>query len=92
MTIAGSIGGRSVLPYWGWLLALGILETVLGFWLLTRPGLTLVATVLAIGIWSIVYGALQIALSIEIKHLPARADAAARDIDNTARRLDRVAG
>jgi uncharacterized membrane protein HdeD (DUF308 family) len=92
MTIAGAVGGRGVMPYWGWLLALGIVETVLGFWLLTRPGLTLVATVLAIGIWSIVYGAIQIALSIEIKHLPARADQVARDIDSSTRRIDRVAG
>jgi uncharacterized membrane protein HdeD (DUF308 family) len=92
MTIAGSISGRGVIPYWGWLLALGILETVLGFWLLSRPGLTLVATVFAIGIWAIVYGVMQIALSIEIKHLPTRADQVARDIDSTTRRFDRVAG
>jgi uncharacterized membrane protein HdeD (DUF308 family) len=92
MTIAGSISARGVIHYWGWLLALGILETVLGFWLLSRPGLTLVATVFAIGIWAIVYGVIQIALSIEIKNLPNRADQVARDIDSTTRRLDRVAG
>jgi uncharacterized membrane protein HdeD (DUF308 family) len=73
------------------MLALGILETGLGYWLLSRPGLTLVATVFAIGIWSIVYGVMQIALAIDVKHLPARADAAARDIDAATHRLDRVA-
>jgi uncharacterized membrane protein HdeD (DUF308 family) len=92
MTITGSIASRTVLPYWGWLLALGILETALAFWLLSRPGLTLVAAVIAIGLWSIVYGVTQIALAVEIKHLPQRADAAARDIDTAARRFDRVAG
>jgi len=92
MMIAGSIGSRGAFPYWGWLLAVGILETVLGFWLLSRPGITLVATVLAIGLWSIIYGAVQIALAVEIKHLPDRADTAASDIDASARRLDRVAG
>jgi uncharacterized membrane protein HdeD (DUF308 family) len=58
MTIAGSIGGRGVIPYWGWMLAFGILETLFSFWLLARPGLTLVATVLAIGLWSLFLPAL----------------------------------
>ena len=37
MTIAGSITGRGVLPYWGLMLAFGILETLFAFWLLARP-------------------------------------------------------
>jgi uncharacterized membrane protein HdeD (DUF308 family) len=52
MTIGGAISGRGVLPYWGLTLAFGVLETLFSFWLLARPGLTLVAAVLAIGLWS----------------------------------------
>jgi uncharacterized membrane protein HdeD (DUF308 family) len=74
MTIAGSISGRRVLPYWGLWLALGIAEVVAAFWLLERPGLTLLATVLAIGIWSIFYGVVLSAISIELKHLPEHLD------------------
>jgi uncharacterized membrane protein HdeD (DUF308 family) len=80
-----------VFPSWGLALALGILEVIFSFWLIGRPALTLMATVYAIGIWSIVYGVMQIALAIDVKHLPARADAAARDIDAATHRLDRVA-
>jgi uncharacterized membrane protein HdeD (DUF308 family) len=93
MTIAGSIGGRSVLPYWGLMLAFGSLETVFGFWLLARPGLTLVAAVLAIGLWAMIYGVVQIVLAFEVKNLPARADEAARDLDavTSPRRLESAA-
>jgi uncharacterized membrane protein HdeD (DUF308 family) len=76
MTIAGSIGSRRVLPYWGLYLALGIAEMILSFWLLARPGLTLVATVLAIGLWSMIYGAVLVVVSIDLKNLPARLDKA----------------
>src|SRR5437868_81168 len=80
MTIAGSISARDVLPYWGLMLAFGVLETLFSLWLLARPGLTLVAGVLAIGLWSLFYGVVQIALSFEIKALPERAGTLARDL------------
>jgi uncharacterized membrane protein HdeD (DUF308 family) len=69
MTIAGSIAGRDVIPYWGFMLALGIGEVALSFWLLSRPGITLVAAVLAIGLWALVVGAVQIVVAIDVKRL-----------------------
>lgn len=69
MTIAGSIAGRDVIPYWGFMLALGIGEVALSFWLLARPGITLVAAVLAIGLWALVVGAVQIVVAIDVKRL-----------------------
>jgi uncharacterized membrane protein HdeD (DUF308 family) len=74
MTTAGSISARSVLPYWGFMLAFGVLETLFSFWLLARPGLTLVAAVLALGLWSLIYGVVEIVLAFETKNLSARAD------------------
>ena len=74
MTVAGSISARRIIPYWGLFLALGILEAVVGVWLLYRPGLTLLATVFAIGFWTIVYGIVLTAASIELKNLPERLD------------------
>jgi uncharacterized membrane protein HdeD (DUF308 family) len=85
MTIAGSISARSVLPYWGLMLAFGVTETLFSFWLLARPGLTLVAAVLALGLWSMIYGVVQIVLSFETKNLSARAD-------NVDRNLKTVSG
>ena len=81
VTIAGAISGRGALPYWGLMLAFGILETLFSFWLLARPGLTLVAAILAIGLWSMFYGVVQIVLAFEAKNLPLRADTIARDLD-----------
>jgi uncharacterized membrane protein HdeD (DUF308 family) len=80
MTIAGSISTRGVLPYWGLVLAFGIFETAFAFWLLNRPGLTLVATIVAIGLWSIVYGVVQIVLGFEVKNMSQPASGAARDL------------
>ena len=78
MTIAGAISTRSFLPYWGLFLGLGIAETVFSFWLLSRPGLTLVATVLAIGLWSLIYGIVLTVVAVELKNLPHRLDEADR--------------
>jgi uncharacterized membrane protein HdeD (DUF308 family) len=86
MTIAGSISARGVLPYWGVMLAIGIFETVFSFWLLSRPGLTLVAAVLALGIWSVVYGVVQIVLAVDIKNIPSRLADAEHTVDDVARR------
>ena len=80
MTIAGSISARDVLPYWGLMLAFGILETVFSFWLLARPGLTLVTAILVLGFWALIYGVVQIVLAFEAKHLSARADDADHEI------------
>jgi uncharacterized membrane protein HdeD (DUF308 family) len=72
MTITGSVSARRILPYWGVFLGLGVAETILSFWLLSRPGLTLVATVIAIGLWSLIYGVILTLVAVELKNLPAR--------------------
>ncbi len=74
VTIAGSIAARDVMPYWGWALALGIGEVLVSFYLLSRPGVTLVATVLAIGLVAMFYGVVEVALAFEVKNLPRRFD------------------
>ena len=81
ITMVGSISGRDVIPYWGLMLAFGILETLLALWLLSRPGLTLVAAVLALGLWAVVYGVVEIVLSFEAKNLSARAEGVNREIN-----------
>jgi uncharacterized membrane protein HdeD (DUF308 family) len=84
MTVVGSISARRILPYWGLFLALGILEAVVGMWLLYRPGLTLLATVLAIGFWAILYGVVLTAVSIELKNLPQHLDDLDRQFTTTS--------
>jgi len=84
MTVVGSISARQILPYWGLFLALGILEAVVGVWLLYRPGLTLLATVFAIGLWAILYGIVLTAVSIELKNRPDRLDDVDRQFTTTS--------
>ena len=74
MAIVGSITSRKLLPYWGLVLVTGILEVVVAIYLLGRPGLTLVATVLAIGLASMLYGVLEIVAAYEVKNLPQQFD------------------
>jgi|tagenome__1003787_1003787.scaffolds.fasta_scaffold20723734_2 uncharacterized membrane protein HdeD (DUF308 family) len=95
MAIIGSIMSRGLLPYWGLILATGILEAVVGLYLLGRPGLTLVATVLAIGFASMLYGALEVVTAFGVKNLPWRSaplDGAHSRADDAGRLLDQVGG
>jgi uncharacterized membrane protein HdeD (DUF308 family) len=74
MAIVGSISSRAYLPSWGVVLTAGILEVLVGLYLLSRPDITLIAAVLAIGFVSMLYGALEIVIAFEVKHLPDRFD------------------
>jgi uncharacterized membrane protein HdeD (DUF308 family) len=84
MTTAGAIAGRDFLPYWGLMLAYGVLETIFSFYLIARPDLTIFATVLAIGLWAMVTGFIQTVLSFELKNLPRRFDTAVRSYKTMA--------
>ncbi len=74
MAIIGAISSRKVLPLWGLVLVAGILEVVVAIYLLGKPGLTLVATVLAIGFATVLYGVLEVVAAFEVKNLPQRFD------------------
>ena len=74
MAIIGSITARKVVPYWGLILVTGILEVVVAIYLLGQPGLTLLATVFAIGFASMLYGVLEIVAALEVRSLPQRLD------------------
>ncbi len=85
LTISGAVAGRDVIPYWGFMLALGIGEVLLSFWLLARPGMTLVATVLAIGLWALVVGVVQIVVAFDMKRLRDRASSMDRGLTDIQR-------
>jgi uncharacterized membrane protein HdeD (DUF308 family) len=90
MTISGAIAGRDAIPYWGFMLAFGIGEVLLSFWLLARPGTTLVAAVLAIGLWALVAGIMQIVVAIDIKRLRDRGATMDRGLSDVNRELHHV--
>jgi uncharacterized membrane protein HdeD (DUF308 family) len=47
LNVAGAIGNRDRAQYWWVVLVLGVVEILLGFWLLRRPGLTLAVAITA---------------------------------------------
>jgi uncharacterized membrane protein HdeD (DUF308 family) len=81
MAIVGAISSRKYLPYWGLVLVTGIVEALVALYLLTRPDITLIATVLAIGFASMLYGALEIVAAFEVKDLPSRFDQLTSELD-----------
>jgi uncharacterized membrane protein HdeD (DUF308 family) len=81
VAIVGSITSRKYLPYWGLVLAAGIIEAVVALFLLSRPDITLIATVLAIGFASALYGVLEIVVAFEVKNLPSRFDTLTKQTD-----------
>ena len=84
MTTAGAIAGRDFIPYWGLMLAYGVIETLFSFYLLARPDVSIVATVGAIGLWAMFTGFMQVIMSFELKNLPRRFDSAVRNIKSMA--------
>ena len=86
MTITGALGARGIMPFWGFVLGVGILEVAVSFYLLDRPGLTLVATILAIGLTTMSYGVVEIIAAFEVKNLPHGPGRAGRSVDGTSSR------
>jgi uncharacterized membrane protein HdeD (DUF308 family) len=72
LNVAGAISNRRWASYWWVVLALGLLEILLGLWLLRRPGLTLAVAITATGFWALFIGVMQTIVSFEVRHLPER--------------------
>ena len=85
MAVVGAITSRNYLPYWGLVLVTGIFEAAVAIYLLGRPGLTLIATVLAIGFAAMLYGVLEIVVAFEVRSLP-------QSFDDLTKRTDAVLG
>jgi uncharacterized membrane protein HdeD (DUF308 family) len=71
-SVSGAFSNRRWASYWWVVFALGIVEILLGLWLLNRPGLTLAVAITAAGFWALLVGVTQIIVSFEIHHLPER--------------------
>ncbi len=57
---------------WGWVLAIGIAELIVGIAALVWPHVTAYVILLLIGIYAIIAGLLQIVLAFELKKVPER--------------------
>ena len=67
--VVGSISVRKLYNKWGWTLALGILDILLGGALLFYPALTAPLLVIFIGTWTVAIGMMESGLSFGLKTL-----------------------
>lgn len=90
-----SLSRRREIPHWGFTLAIGIIELLLGIWGMRRPEATLVLLITVIGLWAVISGVIYCALAFEmrraVRDLAAEAEVVRHDADQLADRLDRLA-
>ncbi len=67
--VMGSISVRKLYNKWGWTLALGILDILLGGALLFSPALTAPLLIIFIGVWTVAIGMMESGLSLGLKKL-----------------------
>lgn len=65
--MAFSISNRESLDGWGWQLAGGILELILGIALLANPGVSMVVLAFFVGFWLLFRGFSTISIAVELK-------------------------
>ena len=65
--IAYAISNRANLNSWGWHLAGGIFETIIGIFLMVHPGMSMALLPLVVGFWLMFRGVALIGLSIDLK-------------------------
>ena len=62
-----SVSNRKEMEGWGWLLAGGLLETLLGLALLANPGVSMIVLAFFVGFWLMFNGISTISTSIDLK-------------------------
>ncbi|MBV9870648.1 MAG: DUF308 domain-containing protein [Frankiaceae bacterium] len=65
----GAISARREIRHWGLVLAIGIIEVLLGMWAMRRPAFSLGLAITVLGFWAIITGALYIAAALELRSL-----------------------
>jgi uncharacterized membrane protein HdeD (DUF308 family) len=65
--IIASFSRRRALPHWGFTLAIGVIELLLGVWAMRRPEATLAALITIIGLWAVLTGVIYCVLGFEIR-------------------------
>lgn len=79
--IVTSFSRRRELPHWGFTLALGVIELLLGIWAMRRPEVTLALLITIIGLWAVMTGVIYCVLAMELR----RATREAADAMDTSR-------
>lgn len=67
-----SISNRANLPSWGWHLAGGVFETIIGLFLMIHPGMSMALLPVVVGFWLMFKGISLIGLATDVKALGFR--------------------
>ena len=65
----GAAVARREIRHWGLVLAIGIIEVLLGMWAMRRPDFSLALAITVLGFWAIITGALYTAVAFELRSL-----------------------
>ena len=78
--IVASFSRRRALPQWGFTLAVGVIELLLGIWAMRRPEATLALLITIIGLWAVLTGVIYCMLAFEIRSAAGGAIAKAGEV------------
>lgn len=89
--VVTSVARRHALPAWGLSAAVGVVEVLLGLWVVRRPEVTLSLVVVVLGLWAVITGVLQCVLAFEVRRsVHALGEAATATPDEVAALRARV--
>ncbi|MGH9205442.1 MAG: HdeD family acid-resistance protein, partial [Acidimicrobiales bacterium] len=63
-----SLSNRKTVQFWWAILIRGVVSILLGIWALRHPGDALLVFVAVIGIWSVVFGIIEVIGAFEMRH------------------------
>ena len=90
-----SVTRRHALPAWGLSAAVGLVELLLGLWVVRRPEVTLSLVVVVLGLWAVLTGVLECLLAFEVRRTvrgiaAVGADAPAADLARARESVERL--
>jgi uncharacterized membrane protein HdeD (DUF308 family) len=72
MELSFALGNRKNLQHWGWALAAGIVDIILGFILLLYPGLSMAVLPFIVGFYILLLGASLSSYAFQLNHLAVK--------------------
>lgn len=67
-----SVARRDALPAWGLTVAIGVVELLLGLWVMRRPEVSLTLVVVVLGLWAVITGVIECVLAFEVRRVVRR--------------------
>ncbi len=79
--VVSCVARRRHMPQWGFGVAVGVVELLLGIWVMRRPDVTVNLVITIIGLWTVITGVVLCVQAFEIRHATHELADDARAID-----------